>query len=90
MFVHPIPDGYVAGLVRDYPTARVAHLYKGDVADPGWPMCKAGWNRDEGASYSIWRGNEGTQGVCARCVRRAQKGLPPVAPYGPYATEEAV
>jgi hypothetical protein len=85
VFHRPIPDGYITGLVRDYPHARIAHLYKGDFADPGNPMCKKGWNRDEGASYSIWRGNEGTQGVCAVCLKRAAKGLDPVPPYGPYA-----
>jgi hypothetical protein len=90
VFVRPIPEGYVTGLVRDYPYARVAHLYKGTHSEPGWPMCKKGWNRDEGASYSIWRGNEGTRGVCAVCIRRATKNLPPVPAYGPYIDDEAV
>jgi hypothetical protein len=85
VFVRSIPDGYIVGLVRDYPTARIAHLYKGDFANPGGPMCKKGWNRNEGAGYSIWRGNEGTRGVCATCLKRARAGLAPVPPYGPYA-----
>lgn len=73
-----LPAGYILGLERTSPTPRVAHLYAGTFADPGLPMCPRGWNRDEGGGYSIWRGHLGTQGVCARCLRRAQRGLPGV------------
>lgn len=72
-----VPAGYIAGLVRD-PLARDtrrAHLYKGNYADPGLPMCRLGWNR--GTSYSIWRGQLGT-GICAVCRRRAREGREPV------------
>lgn len=70
-----IPKGYILGLGRDHPHPKLAHLYKGDFGDPGLPMCRHGWNRDDGQSYSIWRGNMGEDGVCAICLRRAQKGL---------------
>jgi len=71
-----IPEGYVVGLVRDtFPGKVVSHLYKGSFHDLGLPMCKRGWNRDWGLSYSIWRGHEGAKGVCKICMRRALKGL---------------
>ncbi len=69
-----IPDGYIAGLGRDYPHPNLAHLYKGTFADPGLPMCRRGWNRDGGQAYSIWRGNLGEGGVCRICLRRALEG----------------
>lgn len=73
-------DGYITGLGRDVPAPRIAHLYKGDFAEPGDPMCRFGWNRDDGQSYSIWRGNVGRDGVCKVCMRRARAGLEGVAP----------
>lgn len=75
-----VPDGYIAGLGRDYPHPKIAHLYEGTFENPGDPMCVRGWNRDEGQSYSIWRNNIGERGVCQVCLRRAQKGLKGVQP----------
>lgn len=75
-----VPDGYIAGLGRDYPHPKIAHLYEGTFENPGDPMCARGWNRDEGQSYSIWRNNIGERGVCQVCLRRAQKGLKGVQP----------
>ena len=75
-----IPDGYILGLGRDVPHPKVAHLYKGDHAEPGQAMCRRGYNR--GYGYSIWRGNFGSHGVCAVCLRRAREGREP-APW-PY------
>lgn len=66
---------YVSGLGRSVPHPKLAHLYEGPFDDPGDPMCKRGWNRDEGASYSIWRNNVGDNGICKVCLRRAEKGL---------------
>lgn len=68
-----IPKGHISGLGRDYPYPKLAHLYKGTFANPGLPMCRRGWNR--GDSYSIWRNNEGENGICKICMRRALKGL---------------
>lgn len=81
-----IPEGYILGLGRDYPYPKISHLYKGTFADPGLPMCRKGWNRDYGQSYSIWRGNMGKHGVCKVCLRRAQKGLNGVEPKEQAAT----
>lgn len=78
-----IPDGYIPGLGRDYPNPRLAHLYKGTFDEPGLPMCRRGWNRDGGQSYSIWRNNVGDRGICKICERRAQKGLDGVEPKTP-------
>ena len=69
-----VPVGYILGLGRDYPHPPLAHLYKGTFGEPGLPMCARGWNRDGGTSYSIWRGNVGTKGICKTCLRRAREG----------------
>lgn len=69
-----IPKGYILGLGREYPHPKLAHLYKGDFSEPGLPMCRRGWNRDDGESYSIWRGNMGEDGICKVCLRRARAG----------------
>jgi hypothetical protein len=69
-----VPTGYIAGLSREPDAERlVSHLYKGDHAKPGLPMCRRGWNRDGGTSYSIWRGQQG-RGICKVCYRRALAG----------------
>ena len=75
ILTNDIPDGYILGLGRDYPHPKISHLYKGDFSDPGLPMCRKGWNRDNGESYSIWRGNMGKRGVCKTCLKRARAGL---------------
>jgi hypothetical protein len=75
-----VPEGYITGLGRDYPHPKLAHVYKGTLADPGKPMCRRGWNRDNGQAYSIWRNNIGEKGICLICLRRAQKGLDGVDP----------
>jgi hypothetical protein len=72
---------YVVGLNR-IPGAETryrAHLYRGTSDNPGEPMCRLGWNRDYGESYSIWRNRPGL-GVCRVCFRRADNGSPPVPP----------
>ena len=83
-----IPDGYIMGLGRDFPHPKISHLYKGDHADPGNPMCARGWNRDGGESYSIWRGNMGSNGICKVCLRRAREGKPPIKAKQPVGEGE--
>jgi hypothetical protein len=75
-----IPEGYILGLGRDYPHPPISHLYEGTFSEPGYPMCRHGWNRDNGQTASIWRGNMGKYGVCEICLRRARKGLKGVEP----------
>ena len=77
-----IPDGYILGLGRDVPHPKIAHVYEGTFSDPGNPMCRRGYNRDDGTRYSIWRNNDGEYGVCLICIRRAKKGLKGVLPKG--------
>ena len=70
-----IPNGYITGQERSTDKGQVTHLYKGTFANVGLPMCKRGWNRDGGTSYSIWRNNIGKGGLCKTCLKRALKGL---------------
>lgn len=56
-----------------------SHLYKGPFGDLGYPMCRLGWNRFNGAEYSIWRNQTGL-GICLVCLRRAEQGKDPVPP----------
>ncbi len=84
-----VPTGYILGLGRDVPHPKTAHLYRGTFADPGLPMCRAGWNRDDGQAYSIWRGNMGEDGICGRCLRRAQAGRDGFKPAPAPKTEQS-
>jgi hypothetical protein len=72
---------YRPGLGRDIPHPKRAHLYEvgEDYMDFRNPMCRYGWNRDNGESYSIWRNNVPDNGaICKVCIKRASKGLPGV------------
>lgn len=40
------------------------------------PMCRKGWNRSDGAGFSIFRGHRGARGLCKVCARRAAANLP--------------
>lgn len=42
------------------------------------PMCRYGWNRSDGESFSIFRGHSGARGLCRFCQRRRDAGLPGV------------
>lgn len=75
-------EKYRPGLKR-YPIGRIAHLYETEgVMDFGWPMCIYGWTDSGRDSYSILRNNVGDEGICQRCVKRAEKGLKGVEPRG--------
>lgn len=78
--IEGVPRGYITGLGRDNPHPRIAHLYEGPFHEPGNPMCRHGWNRDDGQSYSIWRNNVGRAGICKTCLKRARAGLRGVEP----------
>lgn len=71
--LYGFPPGYIPGLGRDYPHPKLAHLYKGTFSNPGLPMCRRGWNRGGGQSYSIWRNNVGVNGICKICLCRANE-----------------
>lgn len=40
------------------------------------PMCRHGWNRSNGAGFSIFRGHRGDRGLCKVCEKRRGAGLP--------------
>lgn len=67
---------YIIGQDRNDETL-VAHLYQGDMKNPGNPMCVRGWNRSDGKGYSIFR-NIATGGICMICLRRANEKRPSV------------
>ena len=70
-----VPDGYIPGSDRsENEHKRVTHLYKGTFNDPGLPMCRNGWNRDNGESYSILRNSVSKKGICRICLARANQG----------------
>lgn len=77
-------DKYRPGLGRDYPYPKIAHLYEigENCLDFGRPMCRHGWNRDNGQAYSIWRGQVGEKGICKICLRRASRGKKGKEPRG--------
>jgi hypothetical protein len=70
-----IPPGYIVGMDRNNQDKVVSHLYRGTHQDPGLPMCARGWNRSDGESYSIFRGQISEKGICQICYRRAVLGL---------------
>lgn len=66
-----------------------SHLYvevsiPTDVAASCWlgartgylPMCRYGWNRNDGEAFSIFRGHRGRRGLCKICYKRSELGLP--------------
>lgn len=72
---------YTTGVDRNDPGNRKIHLYRGSFRDPGWPMCRHGWNRSNGEAYSILRNVlTGSRGMCETCWKRAMEGLEPVPP----------
>lgn len=69
--------GYRSGSCRNNDRA-LSHTYAMTAAGNLWPMCEYGWNRSNGARFSIWRGSPGTEGDCKICARRVAAGLRPV------------
>ena len=69
---------YILGLDRSYGAEFrfVSHIYygKNDKMFPEKPMCKKGWNRDNGKSFSIWRNNLG-KNICKTCIKNTLKQL---------------
>jgi hypothetical protein len=78
---------YVSGVFRGGGGEKmVTHLYRGNMANPGFPMCSRGWQRkyfdkDEKLidwDYSIFRNNWSEAGECRICRRRAEANLPAI------------
>ena len=53
--------------------AVVSHLY--DQNNEMIPLCRYGWNRDDGEGYSILRGWKGKKGICKLCMKKYNKIL---------------
>lgn len=56
----------------------VVHYYDGTYAEPGKPLCRRGWNREDGFGYSIFRNTYDVD--CKVCLRRKAKGLKGIEP----------
>jgi len=78
---------YITGVFRgDNGQNMVTHLYRGNMSDPGFPMCSRGWQRKwydengklEDYEYSIFRNNISSPGICQVCLKRANAGLKPI------------
>lgn len=52
-----------------------------------YPMCGYGWNRSNGQSYSIFRGNKSARGTCKLCMRNLEAGKNPVIEGFPHKTK---
>jgi hypothetical protein len=68
---------YTTGLDRN-DQHLVAHLYRGGFNNVGDPMCARGWNRCDGAGFSIFRNTPSEAGLCKVCLRRAAAKRAPV------------
>ncbi len=72
---------YISGTCRNEPEARKAHLYAKTAAGHLWPMCDLGWNRSDGAAFSILRGWGSSKGTCKTCAKNvALKKRPVIRP----------
>jgi hypothetical protein len=60
--------GYRSGQDRNEPNA-LAHTYAMMSSGNLWPMCGYGWNRSNGARFSIFRSSPGTEGDCKLCAK---------------------
>ncbi len=79
---------------------QCSHLYE-EISDPtdvaaishlgartGYaPMCIYGWNRSDGAAFSIFRGHTGARGLCRICERREKLNLPSLKEGAPHKTK---
>ena len=73
-------NDYIPGIGRNPGEEHLhTHLYR-NTEDGLRPMCMYGWNRSDGRSISIFRGQGGSKGLCRICKRRAAGNLPPVPP----------
>lgn len=72
---------YVSGTDRNEPNGRKSHVYTGpSYSDLRGPLCMYGWNRSDGAAFSILRNNGSARGPCSICEKRQAEGRGPVPP----------
>lgn len=73
---------FTVGMDRNDQDKVVAHLYEETGSGDEYrltPMCERGWNRSDGAGFSIFRGNASEAGICKVCVRRRREDRPAIA-----------
>lgn len=71
--------GYRAGTCRNEPEgSRKSHTYAMMNDGELVPMCPLGWNRSNGAAFSILRSAPGTEGNCAVCRKNVAAGKQPL------------
>lgn len=78
--------GYLTGVDRNNPDQARSHLYATTAAGHLWPMCDYGWNRSDGARFSILRGWTSKRGQCRLCEARRASGRRPVIRARPHPT----
>lgn len=69
--------GYRSGQDRNDERA-LTHTYAMMSSGNLWPMCEYGWNRGNGARFSIFRGSPGTEGDCRLCRKAVAENRRPV------------
>lgn len=66
---------YVIGMGRNPKEEdQCSHLYARYSDGSMLPMCQKGWNRSDGAEFSILRGHVGRKGVCKTCEKNKDSG----------------
>lgn len=70
-------SSYAVDAVRDG-KVEVTNLY---------PMCGYGWNRNDGDSFSIFRGHRSRRGTCKTCLNNIEKNKEPVKNGWPHKTK---
>lgn len=66
---------FIEAIGRNESEDKISHFYE-DMGDYYLPMCRKGWNRSNGASFSIFRGHIGTKGTCKECLKNVQADWP--------------
>lgn len=80
--------GYRAGLDRNEPEgSRASHTYAMTADGELYPMCPYGWNRSDGASFSILRQPPGTEGNCKSCRKNIEAKRLPLFDGAPHKTK---
>lgn len=66
---------FVEAIGRNPGEDLISHLYE-DFGDYYLPMCRKGWNRSNGAGFSIFRGHSGLRGLCKDCEKNRRADWP--------------
>ena len=78
---------YIPGICRNEQDKVRSHTYARTAAGNYWPMCDYGWNRSDGARFSIFRGHISNRGHCKLCNANEAAGRRPVICARPHKTK---